>query len=479
MAPYRDLRDFLAALRAEGELHTVSAEVDWDLEIGAITRLGIERGLPAMLFEHIKGYPEGYRVLANLLTATKPVKQGRLALGLGLPKDTPPSELIDEFGRRMKDRVAPREVTDGPCKRNVVLGDEVDLLRFPVPLLHAGDGGRYIGTWHLTISEDPDTGWVNWGIYRHMIHSRNSMSILSFPPQHGGQHYAKYEARDEPMPIAIAIGTDPVCSIAADTQLPAGEDEASLAGALRGEPVELVKCETNDLYVPAGSELVVEGFVRPHERKLDGPFGEYTGYLGRDPVNVPIIDVSCVTYRDDPILTVSNMGKPWDEAGVISSIAVSAIVAADLRRKNIDCTAVYCPPPDFGVIIAVRPQYVGYAHTVASAVWGSKVGIHRPFVIVVEDDVDVTDLEDVYWCLVTRMNPERNIHVFRNTPGHSLFPFLTQAEREARRGSRVLMDATFPTDEEPPLVLDFEHGWPPEVRQKVLDRWQEYGFPDA
>ncbi len=474
--PYADLREFLGRLAAEGELHRVTAQVDGNLEIGAITRRGIEMQLPAMLFENIKGYSPEYRVLGNLLSPTRPVKQGRLALALDLPKDTPQQGIIEEFGRRLDRRVKPVIVATGPCKENITTGEAVDLLRFPTPFMHAGDGGRYIGTWHTTVTRDPDTGWVNWGMYRHMIHDRKTMSILSFPPQHAGLHYAKYEARNEAMPIAVAIGTEPVCSIVADTQLPAGEDEADLAGGLRGEPVALVRCETNDLYVPATSEIVIEGMVRPKERKPDGPFGEYHGYRNAQPVDLPVIDVTCITFRDQPILTVSNMGKPWDEAGIISSIAQSAIVGAELKRQNIPYAAVYCPAPDFGVIIAVKSQYVGYAHTVAAAVWGSKVGIHRPFVFVVGDDVDVTNAEDVYWCLVTRLNPERNIHIQHNAPGHSLFPFLSAEERSIRRGSRVLFDATFPPDIEQPVVMDFRHGWPPEVQDKVISRWHEYGF---
>ncbi|MFQ5625657.1 MAG: UbiD family decarboxylase [Methyloligellaceae bacterium] len=474
--PYKDLREFLDRLEAEGELHRIEAEVDWDLEIGAITRRGIELQLPALMFEKITGHPPDHRVVGNLLTASQPVKQARLSLALDLPKDTPPGELIKEFGRRMERRIEPPIVESGPCKEIILRGDEVDLWQFPTPMMHGGDGGRYIGTWHITVSQDPDDGWVNWGIYRHMIHSRNAMSMLSFPPQHGGMQYAKYEARNQPMPVAIAIGTEPACSIAADTQLSAGESEPDLAGGLRGEPIELVKCETNDLYVPATSEIVIEGQVRPHERKSDGPFGEYHGYRDFNSVELPIIDVSCITHRRAPILTVSNMGKPWDEAGIISSIAQSAIVARELKRQNIAYSAVYCPAPDFGVIIAVKPQYEGYAHTVASAVWGSKVGVHRPFIFVVGEDVDVTNPEDVYWCMVTRMNPERNIHVQRNAPGHSLFPFLSREERSARSGSRVLFDATFPPGITPPVVMDFEHGWPDEVQAKVLRRWREYGL---
>ena len=144
--PYKDLREFLGKLATEGELHRIEAEVDWDLEIGAITRRGIELQLPAMLFEKIKGFPPDYRVLGNLLTPTRPVKQGRLSLALELPKDTPPREVIEEFGRRLERRIKPKIVPTGPCKENIVKGEAVDLWQFPTPLMHGGDGGRYIGT---------------------------------------------------------------------------------------------------------------------------------------------------------------------------------------------------------------------------------------------------------------------------------------------------------------------------------------------
>lgn len=477
--PYRDLREFLTRLEDEGELARIAAEVDWNLEVGAITRRGLDLRLPALLFERVQGYPESYRLLGNLLGPTRPAAQGRLALALDLPKTTPPLDLIAEFSRRSEGRVAPRMVAAGPCQECVHLGAAVDLLSFPVPLLHGGDGGRYVGSWHVDVTRDPDTGWVNWGMYRHMVHDHRTMGILAHPSQHAGMMYRKYEERGESMPIAVAIGTEPVSSIVAASQLPAGVDEAEVAGALRGEPVELVRCRTVDMAVPATAEIIIEGHVAPGERRLEGPFGEYTGYEAGGVLSLPVIHVSAITHRRHPILTFSNMGKPWDEAGVISSISVSAAIGQELRRQGIPFRAVYAPAPDLGAIIAIESQ-PGLARAVAQAVWASKVGQHRPFLFVVGDDVDVTNLEDVYWCLVTRTHPVRGIHVEAEAPGHPLFPFLSPQERHEYRGARVLFDATFPADwpvEERPEIMDFEHAWPAEVRQKVLARWQEYGLP--
>src|SRR3989304_10546372 len=166
--PFQDLREFLALLEKEGELKRIKAQVDWNLEIGAITGRGIELKLPAILFENIKDYPSR-SVLGNIMSGTNPVIQGRLALGLGLAKDTPVGAIIDDFASRIKKRLKPRIVKTGPCKENVLKGDDVNLLKFPAPYVHDRDGGRYLCTWHIDVCRDPDTGWPNWGMYRHLI----------------------------------------------------------------------------------------------------------------------------------------------------------------------------------------------------------------------------------------------------------------------------------------------------------------------
>ncbi|MDP2726157.1 MAG: UbiD family decarboxylase [Dehalococcoidia bacterium] len=476
---YRDLREYISKLEEEGEVRRIKTQVDWDLEIGAISRRAIELRAPALVFENVKGYPQGYRVLANLLSGTKPI-HGRLALAMGLPKDTPALELIDRFAERIKNPIKPVKVNSGPCKDEIYKGDDVNVLKLPVPLIHGKDGGRYVGTWHIDVNKDPDTGWVNWGMYRHMVHDGKTLGWLASPYQQGPQiFYQKYESRGKPMPMAIAIGTEPLCSVAGATGFPPGTPEADMAGGLRGAPVELVRCETIDLEVPAASEIVLEGMVYPGERQIEGSFGEFTGYDAGGRVPRPVFRVHCITHRKDPILTISNAGKPWYESHVVGSINGSAMIKNELEAMGIPFKAVYVMPPTTAIIIAAKQEYGGFINTVASAIMCSKSGLSRPYIFVVGEDVDVTNLEEVFWCLTTRLHPEKGIHVLRETIGSPLSPHLSKEEKKAGIGSKVVFNATFPYNwppEETPTIIDFEHGWPLEVREKVLARWDEYGL---
>ena len=478
---FADLREFLAALEAAGELHRVAAEVDWNLEMGAVSRRALDLHGPALLFERLTGYPPGEaRILANLFGRTPGYPQGRFALAMGLPRDTPAVQVIAEFGRRSHCRIPPRRVATAPCKEHVLRGDAVDLLRFPAPVVHGPDGGRFLGTWHVNVTKDPDTGLVNWGMYRHQVHDARTLGFWTAPAQHAAATYLqKYEPRNEPMPMAVAIGTEPITSAIAGSPVATGVSEAEVAGGVRREPVDVVPCETIDLEVPASAEIVLEGEVLPRERIVEGPFGEFTGYMAPDRVPRPVFRVQCVTYRSNPILTVSNIGKPWEEESVLGSVAWSALLAEDLRARGFAFKSLYVPPPLQAVIVAVKPLYPGYGHALASAIWSSKLGFYRPYVFLVGEDVDVTDMEDVFWCLTTRLHPGRGIHVQQNTPALTLWPWLTPEERKARRGTKVYFDATFPAEwgeDALPIVIDFTHGWPEDIQRRVLDRWDEYGI---
>lgn len=472
-----DLRSYLAELEAAGDLARITESVDWDQEIGALSRIGLDRQGPALLFERIRGYPEGYRVAANLIGPARP-RYARLAQALGLPRDTAPADLIEYLAARLEQRIDPVRVEQAPCQEVVYTDQAVDLLRLPVPKVHGLDGGRYLGTWHLTVTRDPDTGWTNWGMYRHEVHGPNRLGFLANPAQHGpAMFYQKYEARNQPMPIAIAIGTDPVAAVVAGSQVPAGVDEARVVGGLTGRPVELVPCLTVDLEVPANAEIVVEGTVLPHERHPEGTFGEFTGYTAGGRVPRPTIAVSAVTHRRRPILTMSNMGKPWDEFSVMASLMFSAQLVRDLRGRGLPFQALYVPPPILSVVVACDPPYPGYVHTLASAIWASKVGVYRPYIFVVGADVDVFNAEDVFWCLTTRLHPRRGIHVLEGTPALPLWPFLDGAERERGWGSKALFDCTFPRGwVDPPAIVDFRRAWDPAVQERALARWQAWGL---
>ena len=475
---FEDLRSYIAKLEEEEELKRVNVEVDWNLEVGAITRRIIDLRAPGAFFEKIKGYPEGYRLLGNPLGPSKPNLHARLAVAIGLSKETTTLELIDEFKKRMKKSIKPKIVESGPCKENILTGDEVDILKFPVPLIHENDGGRYIGTWHINITKDPDTGWVNWGMYRMMVQDKKSTGIyISTPMRHAIDNYRKYQKRGEPMPMAVAIGTEPVSTIIGASPVPYGINEVDMAGGVRGKAVELVKCETIDLFVPATSEIVLEGDISPTERKQEGPFGEYTGYSAGEIEHIPVFRVNCITHRNNPIFPMCNHGKPYDDGGVLGSLIYSSVMADDLEKRGVPFVNIYNPAGSQMTIVSAKPVYPRVARTIASTIWSNPHGPARPYVIVVGDDIDVTDMEDVMWCIGTRCDPSKRLYIESDVPTTSLNPFLDPHTRVKRIGSRVLIDATFPAEwpvEETPQIISFTTAWPKEIQEKVLNRWEEY-----
>ncbi|MCJ7593334.1 MAG: UbiD family decarboxylase [Desulfobacterales bacterium] len=477
--PYADLREYIARLEGLGDLLRIKREVDWNLELGAIMRRANDLREPALLFEKIKGYSSDYPVFANVIGAGKPNPYGRTCVALEMPVETRPVEIIDELVRRFSRPLKPVLVDRGPCKENILRGDEVDLLKFPAPHLRALDGGRYIGTFHTQVNRDPDSGWVNWGMYRSMLHDKSSAGWLAIPGQQGpGIYYQKYEARGKAMPMAIAIGTDPAVAFASLTSFPAFIDEADMAGAIRGAPVELVKCETNDLEVPATAEIVLEGEIRPNERRDEGPFGEYTGYLSSQRAPRLVFHVQCITHRNNPILTVSSPGKPFDDTTFVYSLFCSAVLTIELRKRGLPFKSLYMTPSMLAVIVSASETYPGFVHTLSSAIWSTKVGVYRPTIIVVGEDIDVSNMDEVMWAMTTRMHPARDIHIVERAPAHPLYPFLSPEERENLVGANVCFDATFPAEwkDNPMQIVDFEHSWPKEIQEMVISRWREYGF---
>ena len=335
----RDLREFIELLERYGHLRRIGQEVDWNLEIGAISRRACELRAPALLFENVKDYP-GHRVLANPLATLE-----RLGLALGVGAGASYAELVETYIDRSSRPIKPVEVASGPCKEEVHLGEEADVLEFPAPLIHQGDGGRYLGTWHLVVTRDPDTDWVNWGMYRMMVLDRHRLGGIFVPTQHGPfLYFQKYEPRGVPMPFAAAIGVDPLCALAAANPFEYGTSEAEVAGGFRGAPVELVRCETVDLLVPATSEIVIEGEVLPGEREPEGPFGEYTGYMAGGRAPRPVYRVKAITHRRRPILTMSNMGMPVDDCSLGMSLVWSEGIRNLLVDHGIPVTGVFNPP---------------------------------------------------------------------------------------------------------------------------------------
>ena len=472
--PYKDVREFIAKLEAEGEMQRIEEEVDWNLEAGAIARRTLEEKLPAPYFQKIKDSPHGFTLASGFLANHR-----RIAMAFEMDPDTHPRQLIEEYLRRKKKQIKPVLVNEGPCKENIQIGEDVDLLKFPVPFIHGGDGGRYIGTWHLTVTKDADSDWTNWGMYRHMLHDKNTMGILALPPKHFALMYEQSCERcgieNMPMDVALVIGTEPISTFCSGTPMPYGVAEIDVAGGLRGEPVEVVKCETVDLTVPATAEIVIEGELVPGESMDEGPFGEYTGYRSGQAGPMPVIRVKAVTHRNDPIFTMSCMGIPVDDNHALFSVNKSAAFLEELRDRGLPVSGAYIFPEgvSHGIVVAVKPSYYGMAGEIAHVIWGSRHGCITPWVIVVEDDVDPFNMDEVLHAMMSKCHPSRGIVKVEQALAWPLFPWLSEYERGHRMGARVYFDCTWPVHWDPsevPARMSFKEAYPEEIQQKALEK---------
>ena len=475
--PFKDLREFIARLEKEGEAVRIEEEVDWNLEAGAMLRRAADGGLPVPFLQKIKDYPEGYRIFAG-----GAAKYSQMAVAMDMAPDTHPRELIEEFTRRRHRAIKPRLVSDGPCKENIHIGDEVDLLEFPVPMLHGGDGGRYIGTWHVTISKDSDSDWVNWGMYRHMLQNKNTIGILQASrAKHLWTIYTRgYQPKNKPMEVAIVLGTEPISAFCAATWAPYGVSEVDMAGGIRGEPVELVKCETVDLEVPATAEIVIEGEMRPDDMMGEGPYGEYSGY--RTGVNTPrpVIRVKAVTHRNNPIFTMSCSGTPMHDDSIQALTKASALLEA-LRARGLPVTGISLPveAANLLAVVAVKVTYSHIAEDIAHVIWGTHAGHVTPYLMVVEDDVDPFDTRQVLHAFATKCHPYRGIIRMEHSPVINAIPFLNLKEQEYQSGAKAYFDCTWPRDWDPadvPQRITFTEAYPSEVQERVLAIWHKYGY---
>lgn len=473
---FKDVRQFITTLEKSGDLLRVKQEVDWDLEVGAISRRNYEMQGPALLFEKVKDYPEGYRIFNGGIGSYR-----RLAIALGLDPATPIKALFDEYEAREKHPLKPIVVNSAPGKEHIITGDKIDLYQFPAPMIHDGDGGRYIATWHVVVSRDPDTGWTNWGMYRFMIH--NQRRLLGFPLPHS--HLAmmlreKYLPAKKPMPIAIAIGTEPLTALAAATTLKIGEAEADYAGALRQEPVPLVKCETNDLLVPAYSEIIIEGEIEADKTAPEGPFGEYSGYRTGGVNLRPLLRVTAITHRHSPILTMVSVGVPVDENHSAWVVGQSLGVKRRLQAHGVPVINVFMTleATGFMIIVSVASGGRKVAAQIGEILTARRAGISK--ILVVDRDVNVFHLGEVVHAFATKCHPERGILIINcDGKANPVTPCYSAEERKALKGATAVFDCTWPPDWSPheiPVKSSFASIYPREVQERVIGNWQKYGF---
>ncbi|MDO8691337.1 MAG: UbiD family decarboxylase [Dehalococcoidia bacterium] len=467
---FNDLRGWLEEVDKIGQLG-VAKGAHWNLEIGAITEL-VQREGPrnAVLFDEIPDYPNAGRIVVNTLGSFD-----RLALTWGLPVGLPMLELKEVLRQKYKDLapIKPMVVKDGPVLENVMTGDDIDLFKFPVPLWHEHDGGRYIGTGSVDITQDPDEGWVNLGTYRVMIHDKNHVAFYISPGKHGRIQRSKYLERNQPMPVAISCGNDPVIFLVGSQEFPYGVSEYEWAGAIKGRPIEVIKGRFTGLPIPATAELVIEGFVMPGETRMEGPFGEWTGYYGSDTRPEPVVDVKAVYYRNNPIIIGSPPGKPPTEHTVYRALFRSILIEDELAKAGIpDVTGVWCHEPGGArlfTVVGVKQRYPGHAKQAAMVATFCRAGNYLGrYTVVVDEDIDVTDLNEVVWAMCTRVDPAKDIDIVDGCWSGPLDPIIPVEDKGS--SSRAIINACRPIkwiDSFPKVV-----GASPELVQKTLAKWK-------
>lgn len=493
---YQSLRDWIEKLEQIGQLKHITVEVDWNLELGGIAREMARHHGPALLFENIKDYRDTacHRLFINSLAS-----QERVAMALDLPRDISNRGITELLKEKLRKLVDPVIVASGAIKQNIVKGDAVDLYKFPVPKYNSLDGGRYINTHCCTVTMDPDTKIMNVGVYRGMIgDDEKSIPVLLQLGTHWGYHFSKYKERGEKMPVAVVYGCDPVLLMCGSSPIHhPGHSEYEVVGGLLGQPVELVKCETSDLYVPASAEIVVEGWISPDTKtfQMEGPFGEYTGFFGGRYSPKHTIHVECITYQDNPIfnggLTGNSPGRPgetnywvvpwtaavaWrylEDAGIPGVLGVWGSPITNLTNMRVQIDKIHR----------------GHAKQVAATLWGSRLAVaHGKNLVVVDKDIDVFDDEAVEWALAYRTNAAmEDFQFFSGTTATVLDPSVPLSERNIMKyghgkWTRVFTDATVNWDlepeeqyggkREPPLCTEID----PKTFKLIKSRWQEYGF---
>jgi UbiD family decarboxylase len=466
--PYSDLREFIARLEEEKEILRVRTEVDIQYEMGAICRHvlnqgGVEKNA-ALFFEKPKGHT--IPVAAGLLDSCT-----RYYLATGIPREN----FWQTFMKKMATPVAPRVVKQGACKENVFLGKEVDLTRFPIPTWNEQDGGPYI-TQGVTIIKNPETGVRNVGMYRLMVHDGQSLGILAAQYRQITEFVRKAHGRGEAFPVAISIGQDPAITAASIVALPPDTDELGLAGAFRGEPVDLVRCETIPLEVPATAEIVIEGEIRPGEMRPEGPFGEYTGYYG-ERMPRPVISVKAITHRNDPVFQACYQGRPPNCDMVTQVLSHEAQIMARVHPLGLRKIRMCTGSAMFMAIAAIHKEYAGQERNVACAILGTPSGKWIKTLIMIDDDIDPDNWTDVEWALGTRFQPAEDVMVLPGMTGIVLDPSILEGEKRANasRTSKLVIDATKPIHRSYPGECRPK----PEVMEKVLASWDKYGIPLA
>lgn len=485
---YKDLREFIAALEAQGELKRIHVEVDPYLEITEICDRTLRAGGPALLFENVKGHD--MPLLGNLFGTPK-----RVALGMGqesvealrevgkllafLKEPDPPKGLKDAWDKlpifKQVLSMGPKNVKHAPVQEVVYEDDEVDLGLLPIQHCWPGDAAPLV-TWPLVITKGPHKKRQNLGIYRQQKIGKNRLIMRWLSHRGGALDFLEFQKAHpgEPFPVAVALGADPATILGAVTPVPDSLSEYAFAGLLRGSRTELVKCGHADLDVPASSEIILEGFIYPDDMAAEGPFGDHTGYYN-EVDHFPVFTITRMTMRRDAIYHSTYTGRPPDEPAILG-VALNEVFVPILCKQFPEIVDFYLPPEGCSyrmAVVTMKKQYPGHAKRVMMGVWSFlRQFMYTKFVIVLDDDVDARNWEDVIWAITTRMDPARDTVMVENTP----IDYLDFASPVSGLGSKMGLDATnkWPgeTDREwgTPIVMDDA------VKARVDERWEALGI---
>jgi UbiD family decarboxylase len=440
---YKDLREFIDLVDKLGALRRIDG-ADPHFEIGGITEVAAgSSDCPALLFDTIKGYSRGFRVFTNATTNVQ-----RAALALGLAPTLRPLDALKAWMEKRKALrpLAPVFANAAAFLANTLTDSAVDITRFPSPVWHRRDGGPYIGSGSVVVMADPDGGWINASIYRVQVHGPNKVTVQF---DHGGRHGAiiakKYWDRGQHCPAAIVHGEDPALFIAGFEYLPHGSSEYEFAGAIKGAPIEVCAGPYTGLPIPVFSEIVFEGRIVPMSEATlpEGPFGEFTGYYAAEARPGPVMEVTAIHHRNDPILLGSppmkpprfHFGLPFRAATIWSELESSGVT---------DVVGVWQHVSQLMTVVALRQRYDGHAKR--AALVAAAHSYMARLVVIVDEDIDPSNLADVMWAVATRCEPAEGIDILRNAWSSALDPRIPPDEkaRGVTSHSKAIIDACRP-----------------------------------
>jgi 4-hydroxy-3-polyprenylbenzoate decarboxylase len=440
---YKDLRGFIKQVDELGALRRING-ADPKFELGGITEVAagaIE--CPALLFDRIKGYEKGFRVFTNATTTPQ-----RAALALGIDPALAPLDALKAWMQRRQALTThkPIEVDKAPFLENSMRGRKVDLRQLPAPYWHRKDGGPFIGSGSVVVMRDPDGGWINASIYRIQVQGKDRVTIqFDHPGRHGAIIARKYWEKGKSCPVAVVNGEDPALFIAGFEYLPDGQSEYDFAGAVKGGPMEMIKGPVTGLPLPAFAEIILEGELLPVSKLTlpEGPFGEFTGYYAADVRPCPVMQVSAIHHRNDPILLGSppmkpprfHFGLPFRAASIWSQLEQSGVT---------DVVGVWQHVAQLMTVVAIRQRYAGHAKR-AALIAAAQSYMGR-LVVVVDDDVDPSNLADVMWAVTTRCEPSEQIDIVRNAWSSALDPRIPDEDKRAgiTSHSKAIIEAVRP-----------------------------------